>query len=118
MPGHDHQQHAKRHDDHVGVLQKKIGDILRRQEIDIQHYAHDNGEKRDDGNQRHQHSVFTQMPAQMRAHAFFFSHHATFSAFVDPASAVTSFFKINAMMRSWLASARVNSPIILPSFIT
>ena len=108
MPRYDDQQHAQRHDDDVGVLQEQVGDVLGGQEIHIQHPAHHGGKEEHDGHQRQQHPVFAQVPAEQRLDPLVVTHHAAFPWF----------FRIIAMIRSWLASARDSSPTIRPSFIT
>ena len=57
MTGHDHQQHAERHDNDVAVLQHEIGEIERLQQRAVGHDL----EEQHDGEQRQQHAVGAQV---------------------------------------------------------
>ena len=66
VAGHDHQQHAQRHDDDVAVLQDQIGQVQRLEQRAVGHHL----EKHHDRDQRDQHAVFAQVVLQ-HARRFF-----------------------------------------------
>ena len=115
VPGHDHQQHAQRHDDDVAVLQDQVRQVQRLEQRAVGHVL----EERHDRHERQQHAVLADVVLEEPAvGARLGSRHGGDQVLVHHRHAEAPCFTIARMIFSCVASADANSPTKRPSFIT